>query len=217
MIRTLKKTLIILVVFIGTPALAKDFGTRGHTYKIIEQPFLQMIDERLKKVDIEAERTKMEENARDRIHNPKPVDGILPSTKSRIFYYDPTFTLDEDVILPCGQILHKAGTKVNPLEHMQLNRRMFFVDSRQPEQVRWLKEQLNNPLPEQVEPVQDKIILVGGSPLKLKEELDAEVYYDQQGALSTKFGIKHSPAIVQQDGLLLRIEEIKLLNIKRSK
>jgi conjugal transfer pilus assembly protein TraW len=214
MIRKRKKALIILMAVISAPALGKDFGTRGHTYKIIEQPFLQMMDERLKKVDIEAERKKMEENARDRIHNPKPVDGIIPSTKSRTFYYDPTFTLDEDVVLPCGKILHKAGTKVNPLEHMQLNRRMFFVDSRKPEQVKWLKAQLNNPLPEQVEPVQDKIILVGGSPLKLKEELDAEVYYDQQGALSTKFGIKHSPAIVQQDGLLLRIEEIKLTNTR---
>jgi conjugal transfer pilus assembly protein TraW len=204
----------MLVAFLSAPALAKDFGTRGHTYKIIEQPFLQMIDDRLQKVDIEAERKKMVEKTKDRIHNPQAVKGISPAAKSRIFYYDPTFTLDEDVVLPCGKILHKAGAKVNPLEHMQLNRRMFFVDSRKPEQVKWLKAQLNNPLPEQVEPVQDKIILVGGSPLKLKEEFDAEVYYDQQGALSTKFGIKHSPAIVQQDGLLLRIEEIKLTNTR---
>ena len=215
MIRNMKKTLIILIVSISVPALAKDFGTRGHTYNIIEQPFLQMIDERLKKVDMDAERKKMEEKVKDRVHNPQAIDGISPSTKSRTFYFDPTYTLYEDAVLPCGKILHKAGTKVNPLEQMQLNRRMFFVDGRKPEQIKWLKVQLNNPLQGGDEPVLDKIILVGGSPLKLKDELGIGVYYDQQGSLSTKFGIKHSPAIVQQDGLLLKIEEIKLTNLRR--
>ena len=69
MIRNMKKTLIILIVFISVPALAKDFGTRGHTYNIIEQPFLQMIDERLKKVDMDAERKKMEEALKEQVRN----------------------------------------------------------------------------------------------------------------------------------------------------
>ena len=86
-----------------------------------------------------------------------------------------SITLEEDAVLPCGQILHKAGTKVNPLEH-----------------------------------------LVGGSALKLKEELDKEhvdkVYFDQAGELTTKFDIKASPAIAWQEDFRIRIEEIKLLH-----
>jgi conjugal transfer pilus assembly protein TraW len=210
----MKKFFFMLVAFLSVPALAKDFGIRAHTYKIIEQPFLQMIDDRLQKVDIEEERKKMVEKAKDRIHNPQAVKDISPATKSITFYHDPTYTLDEDIVLHCGKILHKAGTKVNPLEHMQLNRRMFFVDSRKHEQVKWLKAQLNNPLPQQLEVVEDKIILIGGNPFKLKDELGKEhenkVYFDQAGALTTRFGIKASPAVVVQEDLRLKIDEVLL-------
>jgi hypothetical protein len=36
------------------------------------------------------------------------------------------------------------------------------------------------------------------------------VYFDQAGELTTKFGIKASPAVVVQDGLMLKIEELSL-------
>lgn len=209
------KLVIIAFVTISTPnAYAKDFGTRGHTYKIAEQAFLEMIDQRLQKVDMKKEQAKMTAIAKDRVENPPAVKNIKPAIKSRVFYYDPTYTLDKDAVLPCGKILHKAGTTVNPLQHMDLNRRMFFIDSRENIQVTWLKEQLTNPPPDQSEPVEDRIILIGGSPSKLKEHLGKEhenkVYFDQGGELTTRFGIKASPAVVVQDGLQLKIEEIKV-------
>jgi len=198
---------------------AKDFGTRGHVYKISEQDFLEMIDHRLQKVDMQKEQAKMTAMAKDRVENPQAVQNIRPAIKNRTFYYDPTYTLDKDVILPCGKMLHKAGTTVNPLRHMDLNRRMFFVDSREKKQVRWLKKKLTNPLSTQSEPIEDRIILIGGSPFKLKKELgkdhENKVYFDQAGEITRKFGIQTSPAIVVQDGLHLRIEEVKLMNNRR--
>ena len=204
----------IFILAISFKTYAKDFGTRGHTYKIAEQAFLEMIDQRLQKVDMKKEQAKMTAIAKDRVENPPAVKNIKPAIKSRVFYYDPTYTLDKDAVLPCGKILHKAGKTVNPLQHMDLNRRMFFIDSRENIQITWLKEQLTNPLPEQSEPVEDRIILIGGSPSKLKEHLGKEhenkVYFDQGGELTTRFGIKASPAFVVQDGLKLRIEEVLL-------
>lgn len=69
--------------------------------------------------------------AKDRVNNPIPVNGINPATKDRIFYFDPTYILVKDAVLPCDKILHKAGVSVNPLEHMDLNRRLLFIDGRQ--------------------------------------------------------------------------------------
>lgn len=218
-IATLKKAIRISIFGIFILAIhfktyAKDFGTRGHTYKITEQAFLEMIDQRLQKVDMKKEQAKMTAIAKDRVENPPAVKNIKPATKGRVFYYDPTYTLDKDAVLPCGKILHKAGITVNPLQHMDLNRRIFFVDSREKTQVAWLKEQLTNPLADQSEPVEDRIILIGGSPFKLKEELgkahENKVYFDQGGGLTTRFGITASPAFVVQDGLKLRIEEVLL-------
>jgi len=206
---------IMVATMMDMKTHAKDFGTKGHANQIIEQPFLKMIDERLQKVDIKKEQEKMTSIVKDRVNNPAPIRAIDPATTGRVFYFDPTYTLDKDVVLPCGKILHKAGTKVNPLEHMKLNRRLFFIDSRDKLQVQWLKKQLADPQTPQADLVEDRIILVGGSVFKLKESLGKlhadKVYFDQNGELTNKFGIKASPAIAQQEGLKLKIEEIKSL------
>ena len=209
----------LLSVFgIAEITMANDLGKLGNTFKIEEEAFTLMMKRKLAEIDMEAEREKMQKIAIDRVENPVPVIGITGAAENRTFYFDPTYTLDEDAVLPCGRVLHKAGTKVNPLEHMDLNRRLFFIDSREASQVEWLQEQLNNPLPEQKEPVEDRIILVGGSVFKLKEILgqkhEDKVYFDQSGELTTRFGIKHSPAIAVQEGLKIRIDEINLVSSK---
>ena len=84
---------------------------------------------------------------------------------------------------------------------------MFFVDGRNHEQVEWLKIQLQTPSPKiNNQIIEDRVILVGGSVLKLKEELGEthadKVYFDQSGELTTRFGIKESPAFVVQDGFV---------------
>ena len=197
---------------------ARDLGKMGQTFEIKEEPFVEMMKRKAKDVDMEKEKGKMQKLAKDRIENPKPVAGISPATADRTIYFDPTYTLDQDAVLPCGKILHKAGARVNPLEHMDLNRRMFFIDGREEVQVEWLKEQLSDHLPEQSSPVEDRIILVGGSPFKIKQELakmrEREVYFDQIGELTTQFAIKHSPAVAFQEGLKIRIDEINLNNKK---
>ena len=218
-IRNTGLTILTTVILTTLPADAKDFGTKGHTYQIIEQPFLEMIDERLQKVDMQKEQEKMTAIVKDRVASPRAVEGLSPATKNRIFYFDPTYTLDEDAVLPCGKILHKAGTKVNPLSHMDLNRRMFFIDARETTQIKWLRKQLNTGAAEvndasiaQKEPIEDRIILVAGSVFKLKEQFGKEhenkIYFDQHGELTTKFGIKASPAVAVQDGLQLKIKEV---------
>jgi len=51
-------------------------------------------------------------------------------------------------------------------------------------------------------------ILTGGSYLDLMRRWKRPVYYDQQGQLVEKFGIRHVPALVSQEGKRLRIDEI---------
>lgn len=204
----IQRSIIItfLLFVVSWKTLANDFGVQGHTYKVSEQAFLEMIVERLQKVDIEKEQQKMQQIAKERVENPLPVESVVPAMDSRVFYYDPTYTLDEDAVLPCDTILHKKGTRVNPLEHMELGRRLLFVDGRIHAQIKWLKAQLQAPKSD----CQDKIILIGGSPLKLQKTLNMPVYFDQGGTLITTFGIHHSPAILEQEDLRIKIEEFVL-------
>ena len=215
--RIIKMTRLIILILIISPtvAFATDFGKQGQTFKILEEPFIQMMKNRMEKVDMEAEKEKIQTRAKHKVENPTPVQGINPATKDRIFYFDPSYTLDKDAVLPCGKILHKAGATVNPLEHIELNRRIFFIDGSNHEQVEWLKIQLQIPSPKiNNQIIEDRVILVGGSVFKLKEELGEthadKVYFDQSGELTIKFGITASPAIVTQEGLLLKIAEVLL-------
>ena len=130
--------LILMLITLTNPVsvvMAKDLGKIAATFKIEEEAFVEMMKRKLAEIDMEAEREKMEAKARETILNPTPVVGISGATKDRTFYFDPTYTLDKDAVLPCGKVLYKAGSRVNPLEHMDLNRRLFFIDSRDERQV----------------------------------------------------------------------------------
>jgi conjugal transfer pilus assembly protein TraW len=216
MVNKLQQLIMILLLSIGATSYATDFGVQGQTFKVVEESFIAMLKKRLGSVDIEKEQQKIEARAKEQVENPIPVSGVSPATKDRVFYFDPTYVLKKDVVLPCGKILHKAGTRVNPLSHMNFNRRLFFIDAREKEQIAWLKQQLNKTLPKEndKEQVEDRVILVGGSVFKLQEELgelhEDKVYFDQAGELTTKFGIKASPAILEQEGLMIKIKEIEV-------
>lgn len=54
------------------------------------------------------------------------------------------------------------------------------------------------------------IFPVKGAPLALSEERGIPAYFDQEGLLCKKLGICYVPAFATQEGLKLRIEEVKL-------
>ena len=217
--------LVLLLLVTSSIAMSKDFGIKGHVYEIEEQPFLQMIDERLKKVDMEKERKKMQALARGRVENPRAVEGISQADEDRSFYWDPTYIVEKDIILPCGKLLHQAGTKVNPLDHMDFDRRLFVIDARNESEVDWLKEKLKENMAEVAgnvkannknkKKLEDRVILVGGRPFDLADELkeegiDMSIYFDQLGEITNRFGIKYTPALAYQERRKIRIDQFNL-------
>ena len=156
----------------------------------------------------------MTDLAKDRVENPPPVRGLEQAERDREYYYDPTYVLPDDAKLPDGTILYKAGTSVNPLEHMKLERRMIFIDGRVSKQVEWLKDYIDelkavDQVAEKNHLLQNRIILTGGKIFDLQKELGETLYFDQAGELTGKFGIKCLPAVARQEGNLLKINEIK--------
>jgi len=200
---------IVLYVFILSNSVsAKDFGNRGANYPVAEESILLMFQKKLGALDLKKEEERMRKAAEERVKNPAPVSGIVPAKETREFWHDPTYILTEDAVLPCGRVLYKAGTRVNPLDYMDLDRRLFFVDGREKKQVEWLKSRLLTDSSSGENKIEDRIILVGGSPMELKDKLGFEVYFDQAGELTTRFGIKGSPALAEQDGKSLKIVEV---------
>ena len=203
--------LVILTIFLSHEIVAKDLGKYGATTEIKEEGFLAMIARKLKKVDINKEQENMRAVAQKRIDEPVSVKGITRTKEQRSFTFDPTYVLSDDVYLPDGSLLAPMGTKVNPLDHMDLDRKMLFIDAKDESQITWLETEVkkHNNLPESREETL-LVILVSGRPLELQEKLQKIVYFDQNGELTSKFGIRQVPALVVQEDKLLRIQEINI-------
>lgn len=119
---------VLLVV--SSSVLGIDFGKQGATYEVAEEGFVSMIKSRLASIDLRQYQEEMLHKAKQQVLEPAPVLGIRATSESREFWYDPSFTLTEDIKLPDGKILHKAGTKVNSLDHMVFDRELIFIDGR---------------------------------------------------------------------------------------
>ncbi len=56
--------------------------------------------------------------------------------------------------------------------------------------------------------IKPKLILTGGSPIELEKRYHIDFYFDQNGFLIRKLGIRAISAVVSQSGKLLKIEEV---------
>jgi len=207
----MKTAYMAIVLYISTSSnivFAKDFGNRGANYPVAEESILLSLQKKFAELDLKKEGERMRSIAEERVRNPAPVSGIIPAKETREFWHDPTYILTEDAVLPCGRVLYKAGTRVNPLDYMDLDRRLFFIDGREEKQVEWLKGQLLLGSSSFDKKIEDRVILVGGSPPEIQDKLGFEVYFDQGGELTTRFGIRGSPAVAEQAGKNLKIVEV---------
>ncbi|OJW46977.1 MAG: type-F conjugative transfer system protein TraW [Alphaproteobacteria bacterium 41-28] len=191
---------------LNTVAQAKDCATHGVIYPIEEEDPIQLIQQKLtameEKDELERHNIELQKKTKIAIERPKPVEGITKASKERVFYFDPSYVVEEDLKDHTGRIFAKKGGKVNPLESVSLSQDLLFFDGEDPKQREYALQKLKD---EKV-----KLILVKGAPLALSEEMNTPVYFDQGGLLTKKLGILHVPALMTQEGLLLRIEEIAL-------
>ena len=192
----------------SAPTHATDLGTLGPTYEIAEPHLLLMIEQRLREKERSGELARIEQDARNRgteaVRSPAPVAGVQTTAKPRTFYFDPTYTLDRNIVGAQGELMFAAGTKANPLDVVSLSRHLLFFDARDNRQIRQARALLAR--------YQSKVkpILTGGSYLDLMKSWRIPVYYDQQGLLMRRLGISQVPALVSQEGKRLRIDEMEV-------
>lgn len=193
-----------LFLALSSSLSAKDLGCHGEVFKIKEESLLEVIKSRLLKMQESGTLTtyqkQLAEHAKKKALSPDPVKGIRKTTKPRVFYYDPTITLQEYLKDHEGRIFAKKGDKANPLQITPLTKWLLFIDGKDEAQVKWALEH----------PLISKIILVNGRPLELEEAHSRRFYFDQLGLLTKKIGITQLPAKVFQEGVQLKIEEVQI-------
>ena len=195
---------LLAVLLCPAEVLARDYGQRGTVFPVIERDLLEQIHSRLTQMERSGETARLNEDLKRRtiarVNRPDPVAGIVRASEARRWQFDPTITLAADIRGAKGELIHAAGTRVNPLDSVGLRADLLFLDGDDPDQLAWALKQDANA----------KLILVKGAPLKLMKARQRRFYFDQGGKLTERFGIRSVPARVRQQGRLLEISEIAL-------
>lgn len=190
----------------ATPAAARDYGTLGSTWPIAEPDLLQLIRARLHAAQqsgtLDAMNRKFVEVATASARRPHAVAGITPASADRHWQFDPSVTLTEDIRDARGTVIAAKGQRFNPLHVVGMAHLFAFIDGDNADEVAWAQKQ----------GAPDKlwIVLVKGSPIDRMKELKRRFYFDQQGVLTARFGIEHTPALLIQKGEALDIHEFAL-------
>lgn len=195
---------ILSLFLVVTPTIyALNLGVHGQVYPVIETDFLTFVENRYHELQASGEwaqqQKKWQQHMREMINRPKSLH--LPTTQiAKSFTFDPTIEVQHDILAANGQVVVKAGTTVNPLKIMPLTKVLLFLNADDEKQMAWaLRQDLTY--------ARTKWILVGSAISETAKKAKHLVYFDQMGKLTQHFYIQHVPALVKQEGDLLKIEE----------
>lgn len=202
----MKPVLYAILAFglVAHPVMADNLGVYGEVFPIAEPDLLKTIHAKLEEMQQDGEmaamQKKMTETVIKHVLRPPAVAGISTASAPRTWYYDPTFVVTQNIIAPNGVMIVRAGTRVNPLAIEHFDEVLLFINADDASQVDWAKaESMKFPV--------TKIILVEGNIKDASKKL-GRIYFDQDGVITKKLGITEVPAMVQADGLKLRIDEV---------
>ena len=200
-----RMALVAAAILFSFAARAQDLGVIGPVYPIAEPSLLEVILSKLREADKTGVLARLQRETQGKvkrgIEQPAPIARITKTTKARSFYYDPSIVVPYAIADADGKVIVAPGTKVNPLDTVSLSKALLFIDARDAAQVgraRGILDERGGKV---------KVILTGGSYLELMRRWKRAVFFDQEGTLTDKLGIRHVPAIVSQEGKRLRIDE----------
>ncbi|KML57044.1 conjugal transfer protein TraW [Burkholderia cepacia] len=186
-------------------ARADDLGVVGPTYPIAEHDAIAMLKHRLLELRANGGLAAIERRARQRalhdITSLPAVSGLTAVTEYSSRLIDPTVTYAKPVTNDEGAVIVPAGTRINPLDIVTLHERLVFFDGRDAAQVKAVQAMASRS-GDAVKP-----ILTAGSWFDLTKSWKRQVYFDQQGRLTQRFGITRVPAVISQQGNQLLLEE----------
>lgn len=203
-----------LVTLMATTSLAhaECLGSIGSTYPIGEESALTMIMNKLQDKERSGDLKKLQTAAVKRsLHSIKsmpPGQNIETVTVRGERLIDPTVQYNKAITTDDGQIVVPAGAKINPLMITSLTKRLVFFDGRDPDQVDAVHQMI------QRDSAKVKPILIAGSWLDLTRSWKQQVYFDQKGVLSERFGIQAVPSVISQQGDRLLCEEVPAKELK---
>lgn len=213
MITFANNIIVALVILIGgLPGVvcAKDLGTRGAVYPILERDALEEIEERAGQVDW-GKLFNKEANEK-RVKDYKPYDSvILPRSRNNsIRMVNISYALEFDIPDGRGGVLYPKGYVFNPLDYIIYPRTIVVINGADRDQVDWFKQS------EHYKNISVVLWITDGNYYDLSAELGRPVYYANR-IIANKFNLKVVPCTITQKGNLLEVSEIDVESISKKR
>ncbi|WP_413495448.1 TrbC family F-type conjugative pilus assembly protein [Shewanella baltica] len=183
-----------------------SLGKLSDTYDITEMDMLELIQQKLKKVDWEEKKRE----AVSRFVNRKEVQ-LTESLKDEDVRYkiDPRIRFTQDQTTPDGQYFAKAGDVIDPTALLEMETRLFMIDPTSERQLAWMNDVLSVTEHKQVYVLLSA--LPGGNDLsefgRLQSTLGRRLYL-MQPTMVSRFQLEHLPAMVDLFKGEIRVTEI---------
>ncbi len=196
---------LLSVLFIAVLAAAKELGSVGATYPIIEKDALTEIEDRAKEVDWSRimDRKKMEAKIRD--YRPEGMTNLPAAKKDRTFHVNMSYTLDFDIPDGKGGILYPRGYSFNPLAYIFYPGVLVVIDGDDNRQVEWFRA---SPY---AKDLRVRLLLSGGSYNEIMDRLKRPVFY-ANGGIVKRLQLAVVPAVVFQKGTVMEVREYAIDN-----
>jgi conjugal transfer pilus assembly protein TraW len=193
-------------LFLASTAAARDLGTFGTVYDILEKDALKELEEKAKSVDFSkaVDRNALVKKAKNFTpEDVKEMNAIGPARKDRTFLVDMTYTLERDIKDDKGNIVYPAGYSFNPLNYVSYPRTLVIINGKRPDDVRWFEES------SYAKDAQVTLLLTDGSYSELSRSLKRPVFY-ASGRLIEALRIQAVPSVVRQSGTYMEVTEVRI-------
>ncbi len=199
-------TVAFVWLLVASTAVARDLGTFGAVYDIVEKDALKELEEKAKSVDFSkaVDRNALVRRARNFTpEDVKEMKMIGPARKDHTFLVDMTYTLGRDIKDDKGNIVYPAGYTFNPLNYVAYPRTLVILNGKRPEQVRWFEESAY------AKDAQVTLLLTDGSYSELSRYLRRPVFYASTKLIEA-FEIQAVPSVVRQSGAYMEVTEVRI-------
>jgi conjugal transfer pilus assembly protein TraW len=199
-------TAAFLCLLMTSTAVARDLGTFGAVYDIVEKDALKELEEKAKSVDFSkaVDRNALVRRARNFTpEDVKEMRMIGPARKDRTFLVDMTYTLERDIKDDKGNVVYPAGYVFNPLNYVAYPRTLVILNGKRSEHIRWFEES------SYAKDAQVTLLLTDGSYSEFSRSLKRPVFYATTKLIET-FRIQAVPSVVRQLGAYMEVTEVRI-------
>lgn len=175
---------------------AASLGIWGDTWDVREQNLISVLKNNLQEHFGAETQEQVAEEMRQRVEEsamrPPPVEGLVTSRETHTRLFDPAFIVNRDIADQNGVVFARKGQRVSPFDVIPVfDETLYFIDADDKRQIAWMQQQ-------RPATTSSRIILVSGNIRDSALSLGSRIYFDQNGTLTARFGIRQIPAEVKQ-------------------